>query len=189
MQWITSDPSCSNALQTSGNKIALLQSGRNETRSVIFFLGCWGLQSHPQLVEPGPLIWGVSESKILLNLRLSENMCRICTYNIFGLCYKHKFRASFINHCHGCYTGWFASCEPQNNNYKKQINSVALVRERTISTERPPLVGEVGANYCVVSATDPYGRILGILDCCYLFSHVAPQLCSRSCVDPVPDRW
>jgi hypothetical protein len=27
-------------------------------------------------------------------------------------------------------------------------NSVALVRERTIPTERPPLVGEVTANFC-----------------------------------------
>jgi hypothetical protein len=27
-------------------------------------------------------------------------------------------------------------------------NSVALVRERTIPTERPPLVGEVSANLC-----------------------------------------
>jgi hypothetical protein len=27
-------------------------------------------------------------------------------------------------------------------------NSVALVRERTILTERPPLVGEVSANFC-----------------------------------------
>jgi hypothetical protein len=27
-------------------------------------------------------------------------------------------------------------------------NSVALVRERTISIERPPLVGEVSANLC-----------------------------------------
>ena len=31
-------------------------------------------------------------------------------------------------------------------NIKK--NSVALVRERTIPTERPPPVGEVGANFC-----------------------------------------
>jgi len=30
----------------------------------------------------------------------------------------------------------------------KQTNSVSLVRERTIPTERPPLVGEVGANFC-----------------------------------------
>jgi hypothetical protein len=44
------------------------------------------------------------------------------------------------------------------------------VRERTIPTERPPLVGEVIANFfadrgChMVSVTDPYGRILGFLD-------------------------
>jgi hypothetical protein len=30
----------------------------------------------------------------------------------------------------------------------KKENSVALVRERTISTERPPLVGEVSAKFC-----------------------------------------
>jgi hypothetical protein len=28
----------------------------------------------------------------------------------------------------------------------KKLNSVALVRKQTISTERPPLVGEVSAN-------------------------------------------
>jgi hypothetical protein len=31
---------------------------------------------------------------------------------------------------------------------KKKLNSVALVRERTIPTERPPPVGEVSANFC-----------------------------------------
>jgi hypothetical protein len=30
----------------------------------------------------------------------------------------------------------------------KKTNSVALVRERTMTTERPPLVGEVSANFC-----------------------------------------
>jgi len=30
----------------------------------------------------------------------------------------------------------------------KQTNSVALVRSRTIPTERPPPVGEVSANFC-----------------------------------------
>jgi len=30
----------------------------------------------------------------------------------------------------------------------KKLNSVALVRERTIPTERPPQVGEVSANFC-----------------------------------------
>jgi hypothetical protein len=32
--------------------------------------------------------------------------------------------------------------------YSKKLNSVALVRERTIPTERPPPVGEVSANIC-----------------------------------------
>ena len=31
---------------------------------------------------------------------------------------------------------------------KTKLNSVALVRERTITTERPPPVGEVSANFC-----------------------------------------
>jgi hypothetical protein len=29
-----------------------------------------------------------------------------------------------------------------------KLNSVALVRKRTIPTERPPLVGEISANLC-----------------------------------------
>ena len=46
----------------------------------------------------------------------------------------------------------------------KKKNSAALVRERTIPTERPLPVGEVSANFLrieechVVSATDPHGR-------------------------------
>jgi hypothetical protein len=40
----------------------------------------------------------------------------------------------------------------------------------------------------VVSVTDPYGRILGLLDRSrYLFFQVAPQLYSRGRVDTVPD--
>jgi hypothetical protein len=31
---------------------------------------------------------------------------------------------------------------------KPKLNSLALVRKRTILTERPPLVGEVSANFC-----------------------------------------
>ena len=36
----------------------------------------------------------------------------------------------------------------ENDVQKKKKNSVALVRERTIPTERPPPVGEVSANFC-----------------------------------------
>jgi hypothetical protein len=44
-----------------------------------------------------------------------------------------------------------------------KLNSVALVRERTMTTKRPPLVGEVVPTFadrgcCVVSATDSHGR-------------------------------
>jgi hypothetical protein len=31
---------------------------------------------------------------------------------------------------------------------KLKLNSMAVVRKRTIPTERPPLVGEVSANLC-----------------------------------------
>jgi hypothetical protein len=31
---------------------------------------------------------------------------------------------------------------------ESKLNSVTLVRKRTIPTERPPLVGEVSANFC-----------------------------------------
>jgi hypothetical protein len=71
---------------------------------------------------------------------------------------------------------------------------VALVCERTISTGRPPLFGEVSANFCglrecrVVCVTDPYGRILGFLyRSRYVLFQVAPQLYSHGWVDLVPD--
>jgi hypothetical protein len=36
----------------------------------------------------------------------------------------------------------------QHSVYKETKNSVALVRKRTIPTERPPIVGEVTDNFC-----------------------------------------
>jgi hypothetical protein len=51
---------------------------------------------------------------------------------------------------------------------------MASVGKGTIPTERPPLVSEVSANFfedkgChVVRVTNPYGRILGFLDRCYM---------------------
>jgi hypothetical protein len=49
------------------------------------------------------------------------------------------------------------------SNVKTKLNSVALVRERTMPTERPPLVGEVVPTFAdkgrrVVSSTDSHGR-------------------------------
>jgi hypothetical protein len=70
--------------------------------------------------------------------------------------------------------------------------SVAWVRERTIQTESPPLIGEVSPfadKGCrLVSMTDSYGRVLGFLDRSRYFSfQVAPQLYSRGWVNPVLD--
>jgi hypothetical protein len=75
-----------------------------------------------------------------------------------------------------------------NNN-----NSVASVRERTIPTERSPLVGEFSTNILadrgcrVVSAANPNVRNLDFPDRSrYYFFQVAPQLYSRGWMDPVP---
>jgi hypothetical protein len=71
---------------------------------------------------------------------------------------------------------------------------MALVRERTIPAERPPLVGEVSANFyglerCrVVSTADPLQPYSRFLDQSrYFFFQVAPQLYSRGGLDPAPD--
>jgi hypothetical protein len=39
-------------------------------------------------------------------------------------------------------------CEIVTSYLKLKLNSVVLVRKRTIPTERPPFVGEVSANFC-----------------------------------------
>jgi hypothetical protein len=86
---------------------------------------------------------------------------------------------------------YLLSCLLDRGNWN--LNSLAWVRERTIPTERPPLVGEVSANFVdrechVVSVTDPHGRNLEFLyRSRYFFFQVAPQLYSRGWVDPVPD--
>jgi hypothetical protein len=51
---------------------------------------------------------------------------------------------------------------------RTELNSVALVRKRTIPTDRRPSAKLVppfaNRGCCVASATDPHGRILGFLD-------------------------
>jgi hypothetical protein len=72
-----------------------------------------------------------------------------------------------------------------------KLNSVALVRERTIPTERPPPFGEVRG------VTWSAQRIPTAINLCFLdlepllFIQVAPQLTSRGSrgwVDPVPNQ-
>jgi hypothetical protein len=69
---------------------------------------------------------------------------------------------------------------------KTKLNSVALVRKRTILTDRPLLVGEVSANLCGLRVLRgernefPRPLILVFLDRSrYFFIQVAPQLSSR----------
>jgi hypothetical protein len=75
--------------------------------------------------------------------------------------------------------------------YLHSNNSEAWVRERTIPTERPPLVGKLVPTFAdrgchVVSVPDSYCRILGFLDRSrHIFFQVAPQFNSRGWVDPV----
>jgi hypothetical protein len=78
-------------------------------------------------------------------------------------------------------------------NRPKQTNSMVWVRERTIPTERPPLVGEAIANFCGYrvprgqrdGSLRPYPRFSRQEP--LLFYQVAAQLYSRGWVDPVPD--
>jgi hypothetical protein len=75
----------------------------------------------------------------------------------------------------------------------KRTDSMVWVRERTIPTERPPLVGEVIANFCGQrvprdqrdGSLRPYSRVSRQEP--LLFYQVAPQLYPRGWVNPVPD--
>jgi hypothetical protein len=68
--------------------------------------------------------------------------------------------------------------------YKKKT-SLDLVRERTIPTERPPIVGKIVPTFAdrgcwVVSATDPpVVNLFFFYRSRYYFFQVAPQLSSR----------
>jgi hypothetical protein len=70
--------------------------------------------------------------------------------------------------------------------FRMNSNDIALLCERTLAIERPPLVGEVSVNFSadrgrnMVSVTDLYSRILGFLNLTrYYFFQVAPQMYSR----------
>jgi hypothetical protein len=68
-----------------------------------------------------------------------------------------------------------------------------LVRKRTIPTERPPLVGEVSANFCGWRVSrghcnrSPRPLICFLDQSRYFSNQVAPQLSSQGWVDPVSD--
>jgi hypothetical protein len=74
------------------------------------------------------------------------------------------------------------SSKNKNNNNN---NSVALVRERTIPTERQPFVGEVSSKFCAMHS---HFRIHDFLDRSrYYFFYVAPHLYLTRLSALIPD--
>jgi hypothetical protein len=77
-----------------------------------------------------------------------------CQYPILFRCISKCSNCTkcCLQHLHSlyCFSLHFIIFTAQMIMYSKKLklNSVALVRERTIPTERPPPVGEVSANFC-----------------------------------------
>jgi hypothetical protein len=61
-----------------------------------------------------------------------------------------KFQVKAVNNDRPCRDVSGDDDDDNNNDYdnSNNNNSAALVRERTLPTELPPLVGEVSANFC-----------------------------------------
>jgi hypothetical protein len=55
---------------------------------------------------------------------------------------------SVVNWCEVVLVTFLHICMQYLIFHKLNLNSVVLVRERTVPTEQPPLVGEVSANFC-----------------------------------------
>jgi hypothetical protein len=73
-------------------------------------------------------------------------ICRYLVYMAYYYCWDSRTLLKTGHDQSLLYT--FQAIAHNNNNNNNNSNSVALVCERTILTERPPLVGEVSANYC-----------------------------------------
>jgi hypothetical protein len=107
-----------------------------------------------------------------------------------------RLRSHIANEERACLDAecWVQYCCPKGSNklglYKvAELRSSQFVRERTIPIERPPLVGEVIANFCGRSQRDgflrPYSRFSRQEP--LRFYQVAPKLYSRGWVDLVAD--
>jgi hypothetical protein len=71
-------------------------------------------------------------------ITITDALYILYIYNIYT--YIHTIRAKVIP--------GFISHVVYVHALKLKLNSMVRVRERTIPTERPPLVGEVIANFC-----------------------------------------
>jgi hypothetical protein len=91
-----------------------------------------------------PLVFG--KILVLRRCRLSATFNYIEPFLSRIFFYGYNRYHSFVKRS-DCLAGRdMAGC---GTSLKTKLNSVALVRERTIPTERPPPVGEVSANFCV----------------------------------------
>jgi hypothetical protein len=91
-----------------------------------------------------------------LQLSLLFRGCVIVLDYQVSLAYWFTTRLSSYGHHQVCYlydktffSAFLPRWEELNKSKNKTTNSMALVREWTISIERPPLVGEVTASFCV----------------------------------------
>jgi hypothetical protein len=116
--------------------------------------------------------------------------CQTCLYPCRYMSYKYLVLCHATSRRLGNYWKPFLPIFLKNG--VTYNNLVALVRERTIPSDRrlsAKLVPTFVDRGChVVSVTDPYGRNLDFLgQSRYYFFQVAPQLYSRGWADPVPD--
>jgi hypothetical protein len=90
--------------------------------------------------------------------------------------------------CLWCKRPGVNSLETKNKQtpWPQSVSELYRPSDRRLSAEFVTTFADIRC--CVVSATDPYGSILGFLERIrYFFFQVAPHLYSRVWVDPVPD--
>jgi hypothetical protein len=82
--------------------------------------------------------------------------------------------------------GGDANKRPKQTSWPESACELYRPNDRCLSAKLVPTFADRGCH--MVSATDPYGRIIGLLDRSrYFFFQIAPQLYSQGRVDPVPD--
>jgi hypothetical protein len=113
-------------------------------------------------IGPTACLDDVERSKYLTLPKLGTRTLRSCSHSLglpwYGLYArwgfswisetcpgKYSYQRSASNHATAAS---FHTQSPESDSAPLPTYSVALVRERTIPTERPPLVDEVSANFC-----------------------------------------
>jgi hypothetical protein len=110
-----------------------------QNRGFIPFYTVTFLIWYVQATDIESVLWSLQR----VNMGDVSDVSKVHTASIFGVNREDRDsmylrKCSNITHIHTVY---------QSKNRIKQTNSVALVRKRTISTVRPPLVGEVSAKF------------------------------------------